>query len=244
MDRRPQRRLLGLALAIVLCAAILVGALRHGSSSQPGTALAQASPTELAPDGPPVVQVLASAGPLQVDVPIKQQRITAIVYHGSDQGTIPLHPAGHQLNQSFPARVVARLFGTSSGSGPSYYIDDSAAGPDTASVDVGAPAGTNVYSPVDGTVVGIQPYVLNGRRWGSVIQIRPVESPATLLTLTNVDKAPSLAVGASVSAATSVLGSVADLSTVLTQDVAKFTSDAGNHVHIELTPAPAVSPLF
>ena len=35
-------------------------------------------------------------------------------------------------------------------------------------MDVGAPAGTDVYSPVDGTVVSVQPYVLNGKVRGKV----------------------------------------------------------------------------
>jgi hypothetical protein len=244
-SRGPSRRLLGFALAVVLCAALLVGSMRRGDQAGPATALAQADPAALVPDGPPRPQVMATAGALQVDVPIRQGRVTAIVFHGTgNQEAIPLRPSGRQRNASFATRLVASLFGDSSSDGPSYYLDDAAAGPDTASVDVGAPAATSVYSPVDGTIVGIQPYVLSGRAWGSVIQIRPVQSPATLLTLTNVMRGRRLAVGDTVTAATSVLGTVADLSSVLDQDLARFTSDSGNHVHIELTPAPAVSTLF
>ena len=46
-------------------------------------------------------------------------------------------------------------------------------------------------------------------------------------------------VGKPVTAAETKLGTVIDLSTVLTQELAKYTSDAGNHVHIEVRPAPA-----
>ena len=41
------------------------------------------------------------------------------------------------------------------------------------------------------------------------------------------------------SAAKTKLGTIVDLSKVLSQEVAKYTSDAGNHVHIEVGPAPA-----
>jgi hypothetical protein len=51
-------------------------------------------------------------------------------------------------------------------------------------------------------------------------------------------------VGTTVSAAKTKLGSVVDLSKVLTQELAKFTSDAGNHVHIEVGPAPATNGVF
>jgi hypothetical protein len=40
------------------------------------------------------------------------------------------------------------------------------------------------------------------------------------------------------------LGTVADLSHVISQTVAKYTSDAGNHVAIELSRAPGASPLL
>ena len=80
--------------------------------------------------------------------------MTAIVYHGTgDPAAIPLQPSGHQKNAGFLARLGDTLFGGGSGSGPAYYVDNSAGGPDTAELDVGAPAGTHVYAPVSGQVV-------------------------------------------------------------------------------------------
>ena len=45
-------------------------------------------------------------------------------------------------------------------------------------------------------------------------------------------------------AARTRLGTVIDLSRVITQELAKYTSDAGNHVHLEVGPAPAASLLL
>jgi hypothetical protein len=101
-----------------------------------------------------------------------------------------------------------------------------------------------VYTPVDGTIASIRPYVIDGRAHGSVIEIQPTSTPADVVTLTNVAPAPGIVVGTTVSAAKTKLGSVVDLSKVLTQELAKFTSDAGNHVHIEVGPAPATNGVF
>ncbi len=109
---------------------------------------------------------------------------------------------------------------------------------------MGAVVGTDVYSPVDGKIVSIQPFVINGSAHGSEIEIQPTTTPADVVTLTNLQIAPGIAVGTAVSAAKTKLGAVVDLSKVLSQEVAKYTSDAGNHVHIEVGPAPAGSNLF
>ena len=39
-------------------------------------------------------------------------------------------------------------------------------GPSTASLDVGRRSGTDIYSPVDGTIVGITPLTLRGQTFG------------------------------------------------------------------------------
>ena len=67
-------------------------------------------------------------------------------------------------------------------------------GPATGSVDVGAVAGTSVYSPVDGKVT-VQPYVISGKAYGSVIQIQPTDRPDRLVTLTNVSASAGIVVG-------------------------------------------------
>jgi hypothetical protein len=245
---RRLRRLGGLALALVLTAAVALGLMRDGShSSPPGVAAANAA--ELAPDTAPQPIEIASAGSLVLSLPIAQGRVTAIVYHGTgDPTAIPLQPSGHQRNAGFLARLGDTLFGgSSSSSGPAYYIDNSAQGPDTAELDVGAPATTHVYAPVSGQVVAIQPRVLNGSSnaaYGSIVQIRPTAAPAVLVDVSNIRVPPTLRVGSQVTSSQTRLGTVVDLSHVISQTVAKYTSDAGNHVAITLSRAPGASPLL
>ena len=214
---------------------LVATALRGGSAPRIQAAVAVSPPKHaLAPDGPPIPTLMAS-GPngLVLDVPIAQARVTAIVYHGvGDARVIVLAPSGHQKNAGLVTKLGNLLTGTSTGAGPAYYVDDAGGGASTGSVDVGAVAGTRVYSPVDGS-----PH-------GSVLQIQPTSTPADIVTLTNIRPSNQIAVGDQVIAARTRLGTVIDLSRVITQELAKYTSDAGNHVHLEVGPAPAASLLL
>jgi murein DD-endopeptidase MepM/ murein hydrolase activator NlpD len=252
-DRRRVRRL-GALVVVLIITAVVVAAARSGDDGSGTTAgIAPVNTRELAPNAPPEVQLLSTVGEgrlrdrLLLYIPVSQRRITAIVYHATGAaGAIALDPVGTQRNAGFISRLGERLFGGGGSDGPDYFIDDGGSGPDTGSVDVGAPAGTDVYAPVDGVVVGVRPYILNGRRdLGSVIQIRPDKAPAVVLTLTAIDREGSgVDVGSRVTASTTRLGSIVDLSKVLEQTVASYTSDAGNHVALQLSRAPGTSPLL
>jgi len=229
----------------LLLAALLVRMLGFGSSNTADGGLAPANSQQLAPDGPPQAQTLAMAGGLSLDVPVTQGRITAIVYHATGTpDAIPLQPVGKQRNEGFLARIGDSLFGDGGRGGPSYYVDSGGSGPDTGSVDVGAPAGTGVYSPVDGVVVSVQPYVLNGLQRGSIVQIRPDAAPAVIVTVGNLSRNLAVDVGLPVKASQTKLGTIVDLSKLLDQTIGHYTSDAGNHTSIQISPAPGASPLL
>jgi hypothetical protein len=102
---------------------------------------------------------------------------------------------------------------------------------------VGAAPGTSVYSPVDGTVVAITPYIVAGQRFGSRIDIEPQSAPSLVVSLTQVRADPALSVGTNVVSAASRIGVVVDLAKIERQALARYTNDAGNHVSIELRPA-------
>jgi hypothetical protein len=94
-----------------------------------------------------------------------------------------------------------------------------------------------VYSPVDGTIVGIEKVVLNGRQHGERIDIQPSSAPSLVVSLSQLRGDPSLVVGASVTASGSKLGEVLDFSKVERQGLARYTNDSGNHVLVEVHPA-------
>ena len=179
-------------------------------------------------------------GTLRLDLPIAQSRVTAIGYHASGDSALALDPVGHQANQGVVGRLVHRLFG-SRGSGLRYYVIDGGTGPSTGTLDVGAAPGTDVYAPVDGTIVGITPYVLDGRTYGARIDIQPSGNPSLVVSLTHLRSDPSLTVGSSVAATTSKVGTVLDFTGVERQALARYTQDAGNHVALSVHPAAALS---
>jgi hypothetical protein len=108
-------------------------------------------------------------------------------------------------------------------------------------LSIGAAPGTDVYSPVAGTVVGITDFVLSNRTYGARIDIRPLTAPSVVVSLTHLRADPALTVGSAVAAANTKVGVVVDLSRVERQALARYTQDAGNNVSLTVRPAAAVS---
>ncbi len=93
--------------------------------------------------------------------------------------------------------------------------------------------GTDVYAPVDGTVIAISDRILDGVPHGKQIEIQPSGNPSIVVLLTNLTADPALSVGSTVIAARSKLGRLIDLSAVERAGLARYTQDEGQHVHIE-----------
>ena len=237
---RRRRRLASLILlAAVALVTLLLTAFGSGGSSAVRT-IAPAPATRLLPAGPPRPQVVALQGSLRLQLPVSQSRLTAIGYHAAGDGALALDPVGRQANQGLLTRVSRSLFG-GGGSGLRYYALGGDAGPATSSLDVGAMPGTDVYSPVDGTIVAITPYILDGKHYGARIDVQPAAVPSLVVSLTHLRPDPNLTVGSSVAAGTSKLGTIVDFTPVERQALARYTQDAGNHVAIEVHQAAAIS---
>ncbi len=238
--RRAQaaRRIRRLAIAVVLGAVFLVTLLLTAFDSSGGSTAARPAPAaslRVGTAAPPEPLVIAQQGALRLQLPISQALVTAIAYHGPGDGALALAPAGRQANEGVFGRIGRKLFG-GDGSGLPYY-QLGGEGPATGALDIGAPAGTDVYSPVDGSVVAISPYILDGRRYGSQIDIAPTDTPSVVVSLTRLRGDPALNVGSIVVSGRSKIGTVIDLSAVERQALARYTRDAGNHVTAEVRPA-------
>jgi hypothetical protein len=236
-QHRADRRVRRFALLTVISSIVAVTLVLTAFSSSPVRATtAAAPPTRLLPNGPPRPQIVALHGPLRLQLPIAQSRVTAIGYHGVGNGALPLEPLGRQGNRGMIGRLVDRIFGGDS-SGLVYYRLEGGTGPPTAVLNVGAAPGTDVFAPVDGTVMGLTDFVLNGRRRGVRIDIQPASAPSLVVSVTRLRPDPALTVGSPVAAASSRIGTVLDLSRLERQALARYTQDAGNHVSIEVHPA-------
>jgi hypothetical protein len=232
------RRFAGLGLlACVLIATALLTAFGSGSPEVVRSVVAPSK--RLLPSGPPKPQIVALQGSLRIQLPIAKSRVTAMGYHAVE-GALPLEPIGRQGNEGLVARLTRRLFGGGGGNVVWYQLPGGKGSP-TAVLDVGAAPGTDVFSPVDGTVVGLTDYVVNNRTLGVRVDIRPLSAPSVLVSLTRLRPDPALSVGSPVAAATSRLGTVIDFTGVERQALARYTQDAGNHVSLQVRPAATLS---
>lgn len=182
---------------------------------------------------PPDPHVLATVGNLRLQSPVAEGGVTAVGFHGSVAGALTLHPVGPQANEGVLARLWRRITGSVRAGIRWYQLE----GDPLRALDVGAVAGTDVYSPIDGTVVAIRDQIVSGRKIGSEIELRPTSAPSLVVTIQNVGRDPALTVGANVAAGSSRLGTVADVSRWEEQALAEYAPDGGNNVSVLVFPS-------
>jgi hypothetical protein len=231
------RRLLLAAVLGAIVLALVILAFDSGSASRP-VPIPQAK--RLLPAGPPSPQVVAFQGELRLYLPIAETRVTAVGYHAVGAGALALEPVGTQANAGLFTRLFNRLFGQEEG-GIRYYLLGGRGGPETAGLDIGASVATDVYAPVDGTVIGISDRIVSGKVFGVRIDLQPAGTPGLVVSLTNVEVDPALTVGSAVAAARTKIGSIIDLSQVQSSALAEYTQDEGQHVHIEVHPTASLA---
>jgi hypothetical protein len=239
------RRTRRLAALVLVAGVALVVLLLTAFGSGGETTIGEAGPApaqRLLPSGPPRPQVIALYETLRVQLPINQGRVTAIGYHAAGPTALELEPVGSQANAGLFGRLVQRVVG-GDGSGVRYYLMDGGSGPRTSGLDVGAPVGTDVYAPADGTVIAISDRIVDGKAYGKRIEIQPAGNPGVVVALTNLEIDPALNVGSTVVAARTKLGRVVDLSAAEHAGLARYTQDKGHHVHLEAHAAATVGGL-
>ena len=234
--RTRVRRLRRLVIAVFAAAIVIPVLVLVFDSASPARPVPLPQADRLLPPGPPTPQVVAFQGDLRLYLPIEQSRITAVGYHSVGEDALALDPVGTQANAGVFTRLQRRLFGEDK-AGIRYNLMGGSSGAETAGLDVGAPVGTDVYAPVDGTVLGITDYIVGGKQFGVRIDIQPSGSPGLVVSLRNLEPDPALSVGSTVAAARTKMGNVVDLSSVEASSLADYTQDRGQHVHVEVRPA-------
>lgn len=236
---RAARRARRVALLVVLSTVFLVAIAltAFGGTTTPTSAIVPRQSQATLAQMRPTTEIVAQRGQVRLQLPISQSRLTAIGYHSTGDGALSLHPVGHQANEGLVQRIVHGIFGGGGGSPKWYQL----AGGGTSALDVGAPIGSDVYSPVDGSVVAIRPFVIQGKAYGSEIDIQPQNAPSVVAVVTQLVADPALTVGTPVVSGATKLGRVADLAAVEQQALSRYTNDAGNHVTIELRAAPVLA---
>lgn len=228
------------ALVAVVCIAVVTLLLTAFGTGGDGVGSRVAEPRDRLLPLRPLPQTIALRDSLRIQLPIAQTRVTAIGYHAAGGGALGLEPLGRQGNRGLLGRLADRIFGAGE-SRLVWFQLPGGSGPATAALNVGAAPGTDVFSPVDGTVIGITPFELNGTEYGSRIDVQPVSSPSLIVSITRLEPDPALTVGSAVVSAGTRIGAIGDLAGVEQQVLARHTQDAGNHVTVEVFPAPSLA---
>lgn len=212
--------------ALLLGVLALVLAMIAQSSSGAAENEVPIDPNAANPDA-----VLAEADGIQVSTPIRPTSLTAIAYHPEGDTLIELSPRGKNLS----ANPLVGLFalGAETEENIQYNVMDRAerSGPMTGAMDVGAEAGSTVYSPVSGVITSIRPDpMVEG---ANVVEIKPKDNPNARVSVSLVrDISPDTGVATPVTAGMTELGAVADSAAVLDTQLSAYTDDAGNHVTV------------
>jgi hypothetical protein len=210
--------LVGVMLLAGLIALLVVNS-GSASSEDAGSVAPPVTPAAPPAEGAGDV-VIAQAGGVAIHLPISRSQVTAVAFRAVDEpGAVALDPNGDGISYEVAPR-------------------DGRPGPETGSVDVGAAAGTPVYSPVDGTVTSVAPYMVAGRQEGYQVSIAPADAADVIVQLNHLEPPAGAAaptVGQPLRAGLAPpIGQVRDFSAVAEQEIARYTSDSGNHVHIEV----------
>jgi hypothetical protein len=234
------RRTAALVVVAAVCLVVVL-VLALGTGAPTTVTFTGPAPTDrLLPAGPPRPQVVAMQDSLRIQLPVNQSRVTAIGYHAAESGALPLEAIGTQANEGLIGRLMRRLFGQD-GSSLRYYLLEGGAGEPTSGLDIGAPVDTDVYAPVDGSVLAVSDHIVSGRAYGVRIDIQPSGNPGVVVSLENLRADPALTVGSTVSSGRTKIGRIVDLSGVERAGLARYTQDSGQHVHIEVHPATSIA---
>ncbi|MBE0429632.1 MAG: M23 family metallopeptidase [Thermoleophilia bacterium] len=218
------------ALAMLALAAIIASS--RASSSPLLDEQTMSASRGMASVREPAAILLATTDEVELMLPVYEEQVTTIGYHPvDDDNVLSLVPNGYQLNDSF----LGSLSGITGSEGPGYFMmgDSSKAVTGTGAIDVGAPAGTTVFSPVDGTVAGIRAYHVKGTCPDTEVKIKPLSQSNTMVVMTHLGNIQAT-LGQPVKAGITKIGAVRQLDGCLEQNLGSYTYDSGNHLHMQV----------
>ncbi len=220
-----RRRFMAVGLLLSLALALILAVLLQ--SPDAAERAVPIDPGNAAPD-----TVLAEAADVEVSTPIRPENLTGLGYHPEGESLVEMAPRGENLSEN----AVLGLF--TDGSTPEkihYHVMYAAGrtGPRTGALDVGAQAGTTVYSPVTGMITAIRPDPMV--QGANVVEIKPDGNANVRVTVSLVQSDEANAgVTTRVTAGMTELGTVADSAKILDPQLSSYVSDAGNHVTISV----------
>jgi len=186
--------------------------------------------------------IIASLGSLKLRLPVRLDDLTEVGFHQASYAyalhmRIALPKA--DMTKAKKSRTTNRdLTKQATGedavlTGRALVMWRSRPGKPDSACDVGAKPGSDVLAPVSGVVVKIKRYKLYGKYDDFEIHIRPDGSKSVDCVLIHVDDL-SAAVGDRVVAGVTRIAAVRRLSDREKMQLADYTGDGGDHVHVQL----------
>lgn len=236
MRVRRRRSIVGAvaALCAVVAVVVALSSARESGGVDPGAVASPATASALDLGVRPPDRVIARAGLVEIHLPIDRQRVAFTLFRPVDDvGAVALKP-----DETWKSSIAPR---------------EGRVGPETAGLDVAAPAEAIVYAPVSGTITSVvNPYILAGKEVGYQVDITPDAQSDVVVRVRHITGIPeerragpvckvgsleAPKVGEIVTAGVTCIGQVrdaTDLLDVARPDVAKYVSGPGNHVHMEV----------
>lgn len=238
--RRRRLRLLGLVALLLIAAVSWAVVARAGGgvdtplrdTATDATALPVASGVTAHP-------VFARINDKNLVLPVDSESVSVIAYHSvNNESSVALSPLGERVDGNLVARGVERVI-----AGPAdirYHVLQSRGRvvTETGAVDVGAPAGSMITSPVTGEVVSVRAYKLYGKYDDYQVDIRPKSLSDVIVSLLLVED-PRVHINQTVEAGKTVIGVVRAPIPELAERLTSLTGDTGSHVHLQVTSSPA-----
>lgn len=224
-------------------------------------AVEEVSP-ETEPEGP--TPVFAKLGPLRIHVPVPASSVTALAFHqASFTNAMALTPLVPIMSLQTALRIASNKRAVKAGTTVTPEPTQTAgaapatvtvaadvwkgkaiklwrsgrSGQPVTAVDCGALPGTDVYAPVDGTVVYIRTYKLYGKYNDYEVHISPKDLPeadCVVIHITDVAVAP----GQTVEAGWTKIAKVRLLSKSTGLQLRDYTDDGGDHCHLQVNRLP------
>lgn len=238
-DRRRKqirRRRLG-ALVIVATLSLVAVWVAYALPFAPPARVpvAAAQPTFAEKDQVDRRVVVATAGDVELFLPVAVESTTAIGFHAVDNPeSVAFEPVGERVGGGGLTQRLADVF-AGGGELPYYLMEgdgDEGSSP-TAGLDIGAVPGAEVFSPVDGKVVGVRRTTIQGGQEDVELQIQVADDPSLLLVVSHIAH-PGVKVGQTLTQGESLLGRVRAYPAAIEQQLSQYTSDAGDHVQLVL----------
>ncbi|RJQ55552.1 MAG: hypothetical protein C4521_02135 [Actinobacteria bacterium] len=251
-QRRSRRNALAAVLVLLVAGSAFLGlrtvpiskagagknATGNASVRESGGQAAQGGGSEPGPKRPEApTPVFAYADKLVLSLPYPKDQVTAIAYHQVyNNEALRLVPAPqlnhHRMLNDLPSKQRQSKSATISVPQKRMYRSDRS-GPADRAADIGTKMGTPVRALVSGRIIKVKHYMLYGKYPDFEVDIQPDANPELKVMLFHIDKV-RVKRGARVVSGITRLGVVRDLARYFQPQIAEFTKERGNHIHVQI----------